>query len=430
MLRLATTEAAPEAIPKGGPSLPLRTAFGRPLCYNRPMNITFVAPFGLAPKGTTRWRVLPLARALAERGHSVRVLVPSWDSPQDAGRTWREGDATVVCVDFPARLGRIAWPLLFARLTREVWRGAPDVVHVFKPIGFSGAVAEALLRRRVGERPVIWADADDLEMAWADARPLWQRAAIARQERWVLSLADGVTVASRALERLVGRRRRSAPLYLPNTSALRPVRADEIPSRVVWYTRFLDIAPDIAADIWATVVGGRVGTGLRRAPTEAVPTLHVIGAGMRGEEHAFAEAVQARALEGTVVMRGYLAGDTLATELGAASIAILPFADTPRNRYKCPVRLADLTALGVPVVAHAVGECASYIQDGKTGLLVRPGDTHGFANAVIGLLSDSARRQAMRAASQSHFAVHFGPGALADRLECAYISSLAARTGL
>lgn len=382
------------------------------------MNITFVAPFGLAPKGTTRWRVLPLARALAERAHAVRVLVPTWDWPYDAGRTWHEGNALVCCIPFPARLGGAAWPILLARLLAEAWRGQPDVVHVFKPIGFSGAVAWAMLCRPIAKRPRVWADADDLEAEWAADRPAWQRATVVRQERGVLARADGVTVASRALERHVAEWRSDPAVYLPNTSTLHPIHVGEVPGRVVWYTRFLDCPPHIVADIWAAVI--------RSAPGPA-PTLHVVGVGMRGEERAFAEAVQARGLKDTVVLCGYLHGEALVAELCSACVAILPFADTPRNRYKCPARLADLTALGVPVVAHAVGECPSYILHGETGLLAAPGDVEYFARAVVQLLSDPSLRQRMRTAARTHFAACFAPEVAADRLERAYASALAAR---
>lgn len=382
------------------------------------MNITFVAPFGLEPKGTTRWRVLPLARALAARGHAVRVLVPSWDRPQDAGRAWREGGASVACVPFPARLDRMAWPLLFARLLRQAVRGRPDIIHAFKPIGFSGAAAEALLHMRGRKGPLLWVDADDLESEWAEGRPPWQRAVIARQERWALAHADGVTAASRALATYAADLRASPPVYLPNTSALGPADRDEIPGRVVWYTRFLDVAPDTVADIWAAVAGA----GL--APP---PTLHVIGAGLRGEERAFAAAVHARGLGNTVILRGWLQGEALAAELSSASAAILPFAGTPRNRYKCPARLADLTALGVPVVTHAVGECESYVVHGETGFLAAPGDTQGFAELLARLLGDGDLRRDMRRAARAHFAACFAPPVLAARLEQAYEVAMAAQ---
>ena len=423
------------------------------------MRITMIAPFGLRPKGTTRWRVLPLARALSERDHSVRVLVPSWDNSADAGRAWHEGGVEVICVPFPVRLGRAAWPVLLARLFREALRGAPDVLHAFKPIGFSGEVAEMALRLRRGARHLVWADADDYEAEWAREKQRTaevQRAQrillnrkgaknakkkpgdlcalrafavqlplcpcgeitqriVERQERWVLSRADSVTVASRALGELVAGWRGETPVYLPNTSSLRPADAAEVPGRVVWLTRFLDFPPEGVADIWAEVV---------KAGLKPDPTLHVIGAGFRGEERAFAEAVAARGLRDTVTLCGWLEGTALAAELSAACVAVFPFDDVPVNRYKCPARLADLTALGVPVVAHAVGECTAYVRNDDTGLLLPPGSVTEFAQVVERLLRDDAARARMRSSAREHFVQHFAPTILSARLEKAYAEAL------
>src|SRR5206468_9087352 len=53
------------------------------------MRIAFLAPFGLQPKGTVSARMLPLAHALAGRGHMVRVVIPPWDDPS----AWAGGSA-------------------------------------------------------------------------------------------------------------------------------------------------------------------------------------------------------------------------------------------------------------------------------------------------------------------------------------------------
>jgi hypothetical protein len=379
------------------------------------MQIRIIAPFGLKPKGTTRWRAIPLARALAARGHTIRLVIPSWDNPADAGRAWRDGGADIVCVPFPTSLGKAGWSVLLARLLQEAARSAPDLIHIFKPVGFSGAAGWAALRLRRGARPLVWADADDYEAEWArvQGRSKWQQAVIKWQEQRVLSIVDGVTVASRALGGPATGLRTDAPLYLPNTSALSPAHAPEMPNCVVWYTRFLDFPPSGVADIWAKVVGLVPGVRLR-----------VIGAGFRGEEQAFADAVAARGLKDTVTLCGWLEGDALAAELTGACVAMFPFDDTPINRYKCPARLADLTAASVPVVAHAVGECTGYIRDGETGLLLPPGSVSEFAQAVAHLLMDDAARARMRSAAQRHFAQHFTPDALAARLEQAYADAL------
>lgn len=386
------------------------------------MRITFVAPFSMEPKGTTRWRALPLAKALAARGHSARLLVPSWDYPAHAGRRWTDGGVEVLCVPFPASLGAAAWPLLLARLYREAMRGAPDVLHAFKPIGFSGAVASAALRFRRGDRPAVWVDADDYEAEWArvQGRPGWVRSVLARQERQVLSRADSVTVASQALGELVAGWRGREPVYVPNTSTLQFLDVPEAPGRVVWYTRFLDFPPDSAADIWANIVATN---------SKFAPTLHVVGAGLRranlefarDEEQAFRATIEARGLTETVSFAGWVEGEALERELASACVAIFPFADTAVNRYKCPARLADLAALGVPVVAHAVGECAAYVAHGETGLLVPPGDLTGFAESVARLLRDEPLRARMRRAARARFAAHFAPETLAERLQRAYL---------
>jgi len=40
-----------------------------------------IGPFGLRQKGTSRARLVPLAGALADRGHQIKVVLPPWDSP-------------------------------------------------------------------------------------------------------------------------------------------------------------------------------------------------------------------------------------------------------------------------------------------------------------------------------------------------------------
>jgi glycosyltransferase involved in cell wall biosynthesis len=242
---------------------------------------------------------------------------------------------------------------------------------------------------------------------------------IARQERRVLARADGVSAASQQLCQLIIGWRGTAPVYLPNTSSLAPVGQDgilpynQVPGQVVWYTRFLDFPPESAAAIWAEVVLLSPDAHLR-----------VIGAGLRGEEQALADAIAALGLTESVTLCGWLDGNALAAELGTASLAIFPFADTPINRYKCPARLADLTAAGVPVVAHAVGECTAYIHDGETGGLVPPGSIEEFAQAVARLLADSTARERMHGAARQRFAQRFAPDVLAARLEQAYADAL------
>ena len=190
-----------------------------------PMRIAFVAPFGLRAKGTTRARVLPLARELARRGHTVAVFVAPYDSPEDSGRCWIDESVDVINIALPGLgQGGAAWHLWLGwRLFRVVRAWRPDVAHVFKPKGPSG-LAGAMLwatrgRETVGTQqeapgglrvPVsrclrVIIDTDDWEGSggWNDdpraGYSTLQRRFFAWQERYGLSHANAWTVTSECL---------------------------------------------------------------------------------------------------------------------------------------------------------------------------------------------------------------------------------------
>ena len=48
------------------------------------LRISMLAPFGIRPKGTLSARMLPLAQALARRGHTVGIAAPPVQNPEDA----------------------------------------------------------------------------------------------------------------------------------------------------------------------------------------------------------------------------------------------------------------------------------------------------------------------------------------------------------
>src|SRR4051812_17468838 len=216
--------------------------------YTLVMRIALLAPFGLQPKGTVSARMMPLAHALARRGHMVRVVIPPWDDPSacvgatvtplltDAGE---QAGVHVVTLPLPRRMPHSL--ALTSGLVREALRlslapqctsgGAleqaasdalatfrAEVVHVFKPVGYSGLAGFAL-----GALRVPWVlDTDDWEGpgGWADVNPYarTQKLGLALQEAALPRLAGAVTAASRTLQGRAwtfGLTRRGV-FYLPN----------------------------------------------------------------------------------------------------------------------------------------------------------------------------------------------------------------------
>ncbi|MFQ5900424.1 MAG: glycosyltransferase family 4 protein [Thermodesulfobacteriota bacterium] len=60
-----------------------------------------------------------------------------------------------------------------------------------------------------------------------------------------------------------------------------------------------------------------------------------------------------------------------------------------------PVSLIEAMASARPVVSTKVGGVADLVEDGKTGLLVEPGDSTGLARAISELLRDNEKRKSM-----------------------------------
>lgn len=377
------------------------------------MQIVLVGPFGLQPKGTMSGRALPLARALVARGHAVTVLIPPWDDPDRAGLAWEDEGVQVVNVPLP-RPGPARLPLLFQigltrTLVRQTLALQPEVVHLFKPKAYAGLVHLTLrwLRRRRGLSVRLVVDADDWEQAWNERLPYpaLQKKFFAWQEKWGLGHADTVTVASRTLVELAVNQARAEParvFYVPNglpasagasAGRRRPspaAKAPAAPATILLYSRLAEFRLE------------RI-VGLVERVAAQVPEARwlVVGRGFQGEEKIL-EAKLARAGLGQYVhFAGWPVEDVSAC-FEAAAVAVYPYDDTLLNRTKCSVKLIELMAAGLPVVANAVGQNCEYIRPEVSGLLIPAGDDQAFTGAVVRLLKDRRLRQRLgRAASLS-----------------------------
>ena len=86
--------------------------------------------------------------------------------------------------------------------------------------------------------------------------------------------------------------------------------------------------------------------------------------------------------------------------------------------------LKQAGALGVPVVATDVGGTCEIVGDGRTGLLVRPGNVDLIAAAMIALLTDRARASAFGAAAKEKVLAEFTAAAIAEKTEALYRRAL------
>lgn len=385
-----------------------------------------VGPFGMKPKGTMAARALPLAKGLVRRGHQVAIFLPPWSWPTDAGRIWEDQGVRIENIPISPQ------SLIAPRLVRSALAWGPEAVHCFKPKSYAGISAWLLwqMRRlsRAGLRLVV--DEDDWEGAggWNEIErySALQKRFFSWQETWGLRHCDAVTVSSRALETIVWSLGKPSGnvYYLPygvtsfafldpeaGKAARKEQGLGEDPV-VLLYTRFFEFGIERLVRVFASIA-------------KLLPKAHllVVGKGLFKEEEKLLAMSREQGLGQNVIYAGWVEEEKLPAWFAAADVAIYPLDDTLVNRCKGLVKLGDLLAAGVPVVAEAVGQSKEYIVNEETGLLVQPGGIEEFACATARLLQDKSLREHLGRSGAALMARDYNWDNLVEVAERAYRSN-------
>jgi glycosyltransferase involved in cell wall biosynthesis len=118
--------------------------------------------------------------------------------------------------------------------------------------------------------------------------------------------------------------------------------------------------------------------------------------------------------------RGWIEPAQIPGLLAAADVALAPMTDTLINRARGLAKLLELMAAGLPIVAAGVGQAAEYIEDGRSGVLVPPGNPAALARAALALLADAPLRARLGLAARERVEQMFSWDVLAGVAERAY----------
>lgn len=389
-----------------------------------PRKVTMLGTFGVRPKGTLRARALAMARVMRARGWESNLITTPWDNPEDSGQHWYEAGIQIVNTRFahPA-----LWPLASGEMIYRTRASKPDIVHLFKPKGF-GDLAARGLRRFV---PVV-VDMDDWEGdgGWNDSglySPLQARIFDWQERTWPAQAA-AVTVASRELfaRALSLGASEDRVFYVPNglsaerIALLDPARASgrDVPAsitaasgpKILLYTRFVEFSPASLAPLLMKL-------------RSHFPTIRLViaGASIDGSaEKTLRYVAQELGLEQQIIQLGWVETDLLPALSHHCELAIHPFDDNTINRSKCSVKLLELMASGIPVIASRVGENAAFIEHERSGFLVEPGDTDALAGSVVRLLRHREALVAVRQAARERVQRNYRWEDLVAAVEHAY----------
>jgi glycosyltransferase involved in cell wall biosynthesis len=380
-----------------------------------------VGPFGFHPNKTMRSRALQLAKPLAGRGHEVKIIMPPWQTPEEANREWVEDG---VQIRYTSLKGGVLGTS--RALIRDTLAWKPDVIHAFKPKAYSGIAAWWLWTFHRRQLRLI-VDSDDWEGwgGWNEIAPYTatQKRFFAWQERWGLAHNHALTVASRTLQSLAWASglQMEKVFYLPNgpgigqdISLSDQTRADLGLSHrpvLLLYSRLFEFNTDRLVTILEGVKA-------------VIPNLAIlsVGAGLLAEDAAtLRDRLLASGLQDQIVDVGWIEETELPQYLAAADVGLYLMDDTLLNRTKCPVKLADMASIGLPVVAENVGQVGEYVIHEQTGLLRSPGDVDAVTADIVHLFQADSERRRLGEGAKEHLASHFNWEHLATVAERAYL---------
>lgn len=325
-----------------------------------------------------------LAEGLARSGHEVTLCCID-DSFVELD-SLRHAGVEIVSLHARNRFGRLLAVPRLARLARR-----SEIVHcTIWDASLWGRIAAILARR-----PVVVAD-------HATHRSIHTSSKGASRESWValhnrlLDPFTFATVSVAATQRAVLLNEGVAPqkiVYIPNGLPISEMRAaaEAGPARAEF--GIPEEAPTVIQVGRFRAVKNQIGAleavaGIRASGIDA--HLLFVGDGFLKVE------VEARAAE--------LGGERWAHFLGVRSDvpAMLSLADVlvqPSHAEAMPLAVLEAMAVGLPVVATAVGDVSAMLA-GRAGLTVPPEDQTALEAALSELLTDPARREEMGRAGQ------------------------------
>lgn len=113
-------------------------------------------------------------------------------------------------------------------------------------------------------------------------------------------------------------------------------------------------------------------------------------------------------LDDKISLMGACSQDQVVETLSYSDIAVLTSVPTPRGECEgIPNVLKEAMAAGLPVIASEVGGIPELVEDGRSGILVPPGDVEALSNALARLAGDAQLRQAIGHAGRRRIVAGF-----------------------
>jgi glycosyltransferase involved in cell wall biosynthesis len=141
---------------------------------------------------------------------------------------------------------------------------------------------------------------------------------------------------------------------------------------------------------------------------------------------AIEQQVLTSGLKHAVIFTGSVPHNRVPELVAMADVAVVPAAPVSAGRggTGTPLKLFEYMAAGKAIVATALNQAVDVMGDGQTGRLVAAGNVHGFAQAMLALLSDAGERARLGHNARQLAVEQYSWEQYTRRLEAIYFSVL------
>ena len=128
------------------------------------------------------------------------------------------------------------------------------------------------------------------------------------------------------------------------------------------------------------------------------------------------KAISELDLRNVILDTRFLPKDELTALLGSADVFVLPMASMSFVEEGLPTKVFEYQAYGKPIVCVSGGEPTRYVESTKSGLIVKPKDATGFAEAVIRLYKDKQLGSELGRAGREYVSEYLTSQKIGDRM--------------
>ena len=145
----------------------------------------------------------------------------------------------------------------------------------------------------------------------------------------------------------------------------------------------------------------------------ALPDAHFVIAG-EGDWTPYTSLIDKIPSQNLTLIREFVSESDTASIFERASLVVLPYREASQSGV-----IPFAAAFRRAIIATRVGSLPEAVRDGESGILVEPEDPAGLAQAIVCLLKDKAKRQAMADALHNDYLTKFSFGSLRENyIDC------------